>query len=77
MSKRGFASSHQLAVEAGTKGGNALKTKFGINHFRQIGKKGGNRVSSLYGRQHFCDIGRQGGLQRGVSLRQKLEETDH
>ena len=39
----GFAADNKLAKEAGTKGGEAVKEKYGRDYYREIGKKGGEQ----------------------------------
>jgi general stress protein YciG len=56
----GFAAHPELAKEAGSKGGNAVKEKYGSDYYREIGKKGGSKVKQERGSEYFAEIGRRG-----------------
>ncbi|GEM_PF-1206875 len=43
------------------RGGQAVREKYGPEHFREIGKQGGQVLSERYGPEHFVAIGRKGG----------------
>lgn len=47
--------------EAGRKGGNTTKDRYGSDFFQEIGAKGGKTVSERYSSDHFREIGRKGG----------------
>lgn len=61
----GFAANPELAKQAGRKGGEAVKKKYGPEFYREIGTKGGKYMREVYGSEHFTRIGRLGGLQQG------------
>ena len=47
--------------EAGKKGGEAVKEKYGPEFYSRIGKKGGEAVAEERGREFYAEIGRKGG----------------
>jgi hypothetical protein len=47
--------------EAGRKGGNTTRDRYGTDFFQEIGAKGGKTVSERYSSDHFREIGRKGG----------------
>ncbi len=47
--------------EAGRKGGNTTRDRYGSDFFQEIGAKGGRTVSERYSSDHFREIGRKGG----------------
>jgi uncharacterized protein len=47
--------------EAGRKGGNTTRARYGAEFFQEIGAKGGKAVSERYSNEHFREIGRKGG----------------
>ncbi|HEY8170355.1 MAG TPA: hypothetical protein VIH24_04555 [Candidatus Limnocylindria bacterium] len=47
--------------EAGRKGGNTTRDRYGSDFFQEIGSKGGKTVSERYSSEHFREIGRKGG----------------
>lgn len=60
----GFAADPERAREAGRKGAQVMKERFGIEHFRQIGKRGGAAVRDKYGSEYYSRIGKQGSRSR-------------
>ena len=72
----GFASNPKLAREAGRKGGEAVKKKYGPNFYRQIGKKGGETVKQERGPEFYSEIGRRGGEMRSARMRQRRAERE-
>jgi general stress protein YciG len=50
--------------QAGKKGGEAVKEKYGPRHFERIGRKGGETVARERGRKFYSEIGRRGGVAR-------------
>ncbi len=50
--------------EAGRKGGEAVKAKYGPEFYREIGKKGGEAVKAKHGPEFYSKIGRKGGQRR-------------
>jgi general stress protein YciG len=74
----GFAANPELAREAGRKGGQAVKKKYGPSFYRQIGKKGGNVIKQSKPDGYYKEIGSRGGKERVARLRasqQKAEEV--
>ncbi|MHB9038171.1 MAG: hypothetical protein ACYC64_16060 [Armatimonadota bacterium] len=59
----GFANP-RLAKEAGIKGGEIVKKKYGIQHYREIGKLGWEKVKQERGSEYFAEIGRLGAQKR-------------
>jgi len=70
----GFASNPQLAREAGRKGGEIVKTRYGTSFYKQIGRKGGERVKRERGLNFYAEIGRRGGQTRSARLKQRRAE---
>lgn len=68
----GFASNPELAKEAGRKGGEAVKKKYGPNFYREIGKKGGETVKQERGSEFYAEIGRRGGEMRSSRMKERL-----
>ncbi len=61
----GFAANPDLAREAGRKGGETVKSKYGPSFYQSIGKKGGETVKRERGTEFYAEIGRRGGEMRG------------
>jgi general stress protein YciG len=69
----GFAANPDLAREAGRKGGETVKNRYGATFYQSIGKKGGETVKRERGTEFYAEIGRKGGEMRGqraASLRE-------
>ena len=50
---------HELTVsEAGRLGGEATKTKYGVEFYEKIGTVGGNSVLAKFGKEFYSEIGR-------------------
>jgi len=61
----GFAANPSLAREAGRKGGETVKNRYGATFYQNIGKKGGETVKRERGTEFYAEIGRKGGEMRG------------
>jgi len=61
----GFAANPDLAREAGRKGGETVKSRYGTTFYQDIGKKGGETVKRERGPEFYAEIGRKGGEMRG------------
>lgn len=61
----GFAAKPDLAREAGRKGGETVKSRYGQTFYQSIGKKGGETVKRERGPEFYAEIGRKGGEMRG------------
>ncbi|MNY48522.1 Glucose starvation-inducible protein B [compost metagenome] len=61
--------------EAGQKGGETVKEKYGPEFYSEIGQKGGEAVKEKYGPEHYSEIGHKGG-QRVKDLIEKGEEEE-
>jgi len=70
----GFAANPELAKEAGRKGGEAVKKKYGPSFYRQIGRKGGETVKRDRGSDFYAEIGRRGGEMRSTRMKQRKAE---
>ena len=68
----GFAANPELAKEAGRKGGEAVKRKYGPQFYREIGKKGGETVKQERGSAFYAEIGRRGGEMRSTRMKEKM-----
>ena len=62
----GFAANPSLAREAGRKGGEIVKQRYGPSFYQEIGRKGGETVKRSRGAEFYATIGRKGGEMRGV-----------
>lgn len=62
----GFAANPALAREAGRKGGEIVKQRYGPSFYQEIGRKGGEMVKKSRGADFYAEIGRKGGEMRGV-----------
>jgi uncharacterized protein len=62
----GFAAKPALAREAGRKGGETVKNRYGQGFYQSIGRKGGETVKRERGADFYAEIGRKGGEMRGV-----------
>jgi len=62
----GFAANPALAREAGKKGGEIVKERYGASFYQEIGRKGGETVKKSRGTGFYAEIGRKGGEMRGV-----------
>lgn len=65
----GFAANPELAREAGRKGGETVRTRYGADFYQEIGKKGGDTVRRERGSEFFAEIGRKGGQNKGAARR--------
>jgi general stress protein YciG len=66
----------QMSVrEAGRKGGQTTRARYGPEFFQEIGAKGGRAVSERYSNEHFREIGRKGG-RRVAELIARAKELD-
>ena len=61
----GFAANPDLAREAGRKGGETVKNRYGPSFYQSIGRKGGETVKRERGTEFYAEIGRLGGEMRG------------
>jgi uncharacterized protein len=57
--------------EAGRKGGQAVKARYGSEFYEQIGRKGGQATMSTHGVEFYENIGRLGGKKGGESTRKR------
>ncbi len=62
----GFAANPELAREAGRKGGEIVKQRYGPAFYQEIGRKGGETVKQSRGKNFYAEIGRKGGEMRGA-----------
>ena len=62
----GFAANPTLAREAGRKGGEIVKQRYGQAFYQEIGRKGGETVKKSRGAEFYAMIGRKGGEMRGI-----------
>lgn len=47
--------------QAGRRGGEVVKKRYGTEFYREIGEKGGGAVKERYGTEFYSEIGRRGG----------------
>jgi len=71
------ASEGMSVREAGRKGGNTTRDRYGTDFFQEIGAKGGKTVSERYSSDHFREIGRKGGRRVAelIARAKKLDAT--
>jgi len=60
----GFAANPELAREAGRRGGEIVKERYGSTFYQEIGRKGGETVKQSRGTDFYAEIGRKGGERR-------------
>jgi uncharacterized protein len=68
----------QMSVrEAGRKGGETTRARYGSEFFQEIGAKGGRAVSERYSTDHFREIGRKGGRRVAelIALAKRLDAS--
>ena len=58
--KGGFAANIELAREAGKKGGEAVKKKYGFSHYSEIGSRGGSSLVRKRGSSYFRELSLKG-----------------
>jgi general stress protein YciG len=65
IQQTGFQTRKMSRAEAGRKGGQTTKSRYGDGHFGRIGKiggkKGGETTKRRYGSEFYQRIGRKGG----------------
>ena len=71
----GFAANPDLAREAGRKGGETVKNRYGPSFYQSIGKKGGETVKRERGTEFYAEIGRKGGEMRGQRAATRRENS--
>jgi len=71
----GFAANPSLAREAGRKGGETVKNRYGPSFYQSIGKKGGETVKRERGTEFYAEIGRKGGEMRGQRAANQREAS--
>ncbi|HXW52177.1 MAG TPA: hypothetical protein VEJ41_09325 [Candidatus Acidoferrales bacterium] len=57
--------------EAGKKGGDVVKTKYGPDFFAQIGRKGGETTKRRHGSGFYETIGQKGGQRAKLSSEER------
>lgn len=62
-------------VEAGRKGGETVKERYGSDFYGEIGRKGGSTTKRKYGPEHYAAIGRRGGKQTAARHGQEFYES--
>jgi general stress protein YciG len=67
----GFSGNSALAKEAGRKGGDIVKGKYGTEYFSAIGKAGGEKVKATQDADFYSRIGKIGGERRGINARER------
>lgn len=59
--KSGHKTGDPRAVEAGRKGGEAVRARYGSEFFAAIGRKGGLSTKERHGEDFFSAVGKRGG----------------
>src|ERR1700684_4697549 len=57
--------------EAGQKGGETVKRKYGPEFYEQIGRKGGEATKLAHGHEFYEQIGKKGGKKGGEATRDR------
>ncbi len=57
--------------EAGKKGGQTVKQRYGKEFYEQIGRKGGRATKDTHGHEFYENIGKLGGKKGGESTRDR------
>ena len=57
--------------EAGKKGGQTVKKKYGREFYQDIGRRGGQATKETHGRSFFEEIGKKGGKKGGEATRNR------
>jgi general stress protein YciG len=57
--------------EAGQKGGEAVKRKYGLEFYEAIGRKGGEATRRAHGQEFYEQIGKKGGKKGGEATRDR------
>jgi general stress protein YciG len=57
--------------EAGQKGGEIVKKKYGSEFYKTIGRKGGKATMEIYGQAFYETIGKMGGKKGGETTRDR------
>lgn len=57
--------------EAGRKGGQTVKQRYGSEFYERIGRKGGEATKSSHGHEFYENIGKLGGKKGGESTRDR------
>jgi general stress protein YciG len=57
--------------DAGQKGGESVKKKYGAEYFKMIGQKGGQATSETHGHAFYEAIGKKGGKKGGEVTRER------
>jgi uncharacterized protein len=57
--------------EAGQKGGQTVKKKYGPEFYEQIGRKGGLATKQAHGHEFYEQIGKKGGKKGGEATRER------
>ena len=67
-------------AEAGRKGGETVKARYGAEYYRGIGHKGGQSTREKYGPEFYGEIGRKGGQttseKHGAEFYERGKEAD-
>lgn len=58
---RGMSDREMTVREAGKRGGDAVRAKYGPSFYEEIGRKGGKSTKQRHGPQFFEAIGQKGG----------------
>lgn len=61
--------------EAGQKGGETVKKKYGTEFYEAIGRKGGQATKRTHGHAFYEDIGKKGGKKGGEATRDRYGPT--
>ncbi len=75
--RRAEASQGCMTVsEAGKKGGDTVKEKYGVGYYSEIGKKGGRTTKKRHGPEFYSEIGQLGGSASVESKKRKKSQSD-
>ena|SRR5271165_7570712 len=68
---KGKAGGGMTVREAGQKGGETVKRKYGPEFYEAIGRKGGEATKRVHGHEFYEKIGKKGGKKGGEATRDR------
>jgi general stress protein YciG len=75
MAQRERKAGGMTVREAGKKGGQTVKSKYGPEFYENIGRKGGEATKQAHGHSFYEEIGKKGGKKGGEATRDRYGPT--